>query len=124
MNLKMPNSKSVENLDGLRVSVSFKNIPKNILPARELHPFANFFSDEWLEFSILENGLMTQCIEFLLDCLLWLSGWLNPVRVIGGVRKGIRPQLLLCSKDKTVPRPAQKKAQSGFLTGYGDFKRT
>ena len=47
----------------------------------------------------------------------------SPIRAIGGVRNGIRPQLLLCSKDKSVPRPAQKKAQSGFLTGYGDFKR-
>ena len=53
----------------------------------------------------------------------WVVGS-NPIRAIGGVRKGIRPQLLLCSKDKSVPRPAQKKAQSGFLTGYGDFKRT
>ena len=73
MNLKMPNSKSVENLNGLRVSVSFKNIPKNIFPARELHPLASFVSDEWLELSILENGLMTQSIEFLLDWLLWLG---------------------------------------------------
>ena len=32
----------------------------------------------------------------------------NPIRVIGGVRKGIRLQLLLRSKDKSVPRPAQK----------------
>ena len=32
----------------------------------------------------------------------------TPIRIIGGVRKGIRPQLLLCSKDKSVPRPAQK----------------
>ena len=35
----------------------------------------------------------------------------NPIRVIGGVRKGIQPQLLLCSKDKVIPRPAQKEAQ-------------
>ena len=40
----------------------------------------------------------------------WVVGS-NPIRVIGGVRKGIRPQMLLCSKDKSVPRPAQKKAQ-------------
>ena len=71
MNLKMPNSKSVGNLDGLRVSVSFKNIPKKILPASKLHPLANFVSDEWLELSILENGLMTECITCILDRRLW-----------------------------------------------------
>ena len=47
----------------------------------------------------------------------------NP-RVIGDVRKGIRPQLLLCSKDISVPRPAQKNTHSEFLTGYGDSKQT
>ena len=39
----------------------------------------------------------------------WVMG-LNPIRVIGDVRKGIRPQLLLCSKDKSVPTHGQKKA--------------
>ena len=52
----------------------------------------------------------------------WVVGS-NPMGAISGVRKGIRPQQLLCSKDKSVPRPTQKKAQSGFLTGYGDFKQ-
>ena len=32
----------------------------------------------------------------------------NPIRIIGGVKKGIRLQLPLRSKDKSVPRPAQK----------------
>ena len=42
----------------------------------------------------------------------------NPIRVIDGIRKGIRPQLLLCSKDKSVPRPAQKKCPiQGFSQG-------
>ena len=39
----------------------------------------------------------------------WVVGS-NPIRAVGGVRKGIRPQLLLCTKDKSVPRPAQKKS--------------
>ena len=39
----------------------------------------------------------------------WVVGS-YPIRVISGVRKGIRPQFLLCSKDKSVLRPAQKKA--------------
>ena len=30
----------------------------------------------------------------------------------------------LCSIDRTVPKPAQKKNNSSFLTGYRDFKRT
>ena len=40
----------------------------------------------------------------------WVVG-LHSIRAIGGVSKGIRPQMLLCSKDKSVPRPAHKKAQ-------------
>ena len=40
----------------------------------------------------------------------WVVGSLQ-TSVIGGVIKDIRPQLLLCSKDKSVPRPAQKKSQ-------------
>ena len=36
----------------------------------------------------------------------------NPIRVINGVGKGIRPQLLLCYNDKTVPGPAQEGAHS------------
>ena len=53
----------------------------------------------------------------------WVVGSL-PTSVIGGVRKDIRPQLLLCSKDKSVPRSAQKNPNLGYLTGYGDFKQT
>ena len=54
----------------------------------------------------------------------WVMG-LDPIsRVIGGVRKGIRPQLLLCFVTKTVQRPAQKKVYAGFLKRYGDFKWT
>ena len=37
----------------------------------------------------------------------------NSIRLIGGVRKGIRPQLHLCPNSKSFPRPAQKKAQFG-----------
>ena len=33
----------------------------------------------------------------------------NVIRVFAGIRKGIRPQLCLCSKEKSVSRPAQKK---------------
>ena len=47
----------------------------------------------------------------------WVVGS-NPIRAIGGVRKGIRPQLLLRSKDKSAPRPAQKKAQSAQRAIY------
>ena len=44
----------------------------------------------------------------------WFVGSI-PIKVIGCVRKGIRPQLLLCSKDKSVPRPAHKKSlNQGF----------
>ena len=50
---------------------------------------------------------------------LWVVGS-NPTRVIGDVRKGIQPHLLRCCKVKSVP----KKRNSGFLTGYRDFKRT
>ena len=37
----------------------------------------------------------------------WVVGS-NPIRVIGGSRQGIQPQFLLCSKDNSVPRPAQE----------------
>ena len=50
---------------------------------------------------------------------LWVVGS-SPSRVIGDVRKGIQPHLLRCSKVKSVP----EKRKSGFLTGYGHFKRT
>ena len=40
----------------------------------------------------------------------WVVGS-KPTRVIGGVRKGIHTQLLLCSKDKSVLRPILKKAR-------------
>ena len=40
----------------------------------------------------------------------WVVGS-NPIRVIGRVRKGIKPQFLLRSKHKSVPRPTQKKAR-------------
>ena len=43
----------------------------------------------------------------------WVVGS-NPIRAIGGVRKGIRPQLLLCSKDKPVP---SSKLNQGFSQG-------
>ena len=33
-----------------------------------------------------------------------------PIRAIGVVRKGIRPKLLLRSRDNPVPKPTQKKA--------------
>ena len=52
----------------------------------------------------------------------WVMGS-NITRVIGGVRKGILPSLLLCSKDKSVAR-LRKKPNSGFLKGYADFKQT
>ena len=39
---------------------------------------------------------------------------LNPFRVIGGVRKGICPQLLLCSIDKAVITTVQKKDFKGL----------
>ena len=40
----------------------------------------------------------------------WVLG-LKPIRVIGRVRKGIKPQFLLCSKHKSVPRSTQKNAR-------------
>ena len=52
----------------------------------------------------------------------WVMGSI-PTRVIGGVRKGILPPLLLCSNDKSVAR-LRKKPNSGFLKGYGEFKQT
>ena len=46
----------------------------------------------------------------------WVFGW-NPIRVIGDVRNSIRPQLLLCSNDRSVPKPAPKKIPNqGFMT--------
>ena len=47
----------------------------------------------------------------------------NPIRDIGGVRKGIRHPIL-CSKDKSVSRPTQKKCpiqsfSQGMETLYG-----
>ena len=55
----------------------------------------------------------------------WIVGS-NHIRVIGGVRKGhpttIAPVLQI---QKTVPGPhSEKKPNSAFLTGYGDFKQT
>ena len=44
---------------------------------------------------------------------LWVMG-INPIKAVGGVRKCIRPQLLLSSSIKPVPRPTL-----GFHTGYG-----
>ena len=53
----------------------------------------------------------------------WVVGS-NPIRVIGGVRKGIRPQLLLYSKDKSVPRPTQKKSPiQGLSQGMKTLNR-
>ena len=46
-----------------------------------------------------------------------LVACLNPIKVINGVRKGIRPQLLLCSCNNTVPKPAQKIPLPGFSQG-------
>ena len=51
----------------------------------------------------------------------WVVGW-NPISVIGGVRKVIRLYLLLCSRYNLVPRPAQKKPTTGFLTGLWGLK--
>ena len=54
----------------------------------------------------------------------WSMG-LNLTRVIGGGRKGIWPQSLLCSNDKKQSQdPLRKKPNSEFLTGYEDFERT
>ena len=53
----------------------------------------------------------------------WVVGS-NPIRAIDGVRKGIRPQFSCAPKtNQSQDQPAQKKAQSGFLTGYGDFNK-
>ena len=55
----------------------------------------------------------------------WVVGS-NPIRVIGGVRKGIRPQLLLCSKGKSVPSqdPLRKKFPiPGFSQGTETLNR-
>ena len=51
----------------------------------------------------------------------WVVGS-NPIRVIGGVRKGIRPKLLLCSSDKKQSKdPLRKKAHTETLNRLRDF---
>ena len=44
---------------------------------------------------------------------LWFMG-INPIKVVGGVGKCIRPQLLLSSSTKKVPKP-----NSWFHKGFG-----
>ena len=41
----------------------------------------------------------------------------NLIRVIGYVRKGIQPQLLLCSRDSLIQTPDQKKIYFRFSQG-------
>ena len=51
----------------------------------------------------------------------WVMGS-NITRVIGGVRKGILPSLLLCSKDKSVAR-LRKNPIQGFSKGTQTLNR-